>query len=225
MTEELHESGVAHDLRVLAEIKELCGPPPVLSSESVKAYFTMMLRLIESIMPRDFVEQLFVKHLTDWNWEIFRYTRHKTLLVERRYLLRRAYQAQRHNAQAKYKEEYRTSPTDPEDLLDGLVGDVDAILLKPAAELDHARALEVTLAYLERLDKLLNAATGRRNDVLEQLERYRDGLGEHALQAAKRRIESYSSHKHEGFCSNETAAYLEKIMPELFEPPTLPLDT
>jgi hypothetical protein len=62
-------------------------------------------------------------------------------------------------------------------VLEGLVEEVDAILQQNATELDHARALEVGIVYLERLDRLRMAALARRNHALQQLERYRDGLG------------------------------------------------
>jgi hypothetical protein len=41
-----------YHLLILAETKKLCGPPPVLSTESVEAYNTMLLRLIESMAQR-----------------------------------------------------------------------------------------------------------------------------------------------------------------------------
>ena len=66
----------------LAELKKLCTPP-VLSSEDVKTYYTIMTRFLELIKPRDFVELLLVKDLTDSTWEIMRYSNHKTLLIER----------------------------------------------------------------------------------------------------------------------------------------------
>jgi hypothetical protein len=78
-------TGCRPRLLILAETNKLCGPPPVLSTESVEAYNTMLLRLIESIWPRDFIERLFCKHIADSTWEIIRYTRHKMLLMERRY--------------------------------------------------------------------------------------------------------------------------------------------
>ena len=52
-------------------------------------------------------------------------------------------------------------------------------MLQSPTEFDHADALERGIDYAERLDKLLNAATARRDDVLRQLERYRDGLSAH----------------------------------------------
>jgi len=67
--------------------------------------------------------------------------------------------------------------TEPEDALDHLVDECDAILLEPASELDHNRVLEATLAYLEKLDKAQMIALAKRDMALRQLEWYREGLG------------------------------------------------
>jgi hypothetical protein len=56
--------------------------------------------------------------------------------------------------------------------------DVDAILSRTADELEHARALEESLELIERLAELIDAAICRRDDALEQLEHYREGLGQ-----------------------------------------------
>src|SRR6202023_4080592 len=74
-----------YHLLILAEIKTLCGQPPVLSTESTEAYNTMLLRLIESVRPKDFIERLFCRHIADSTWEIIRYTPHKIFLMERRH--------------------------------------------------------------------------------------------------------------------------------------------
>ena len=58
-------------------------------------------------------------------------------------------------------------------MLDGLVKEIDEILLKPVAELAHVCALEVVLVKLERVNKLLNVARARRNNILEQIEAYK----------------------------------------------------
>jgi hypothetical protein len=70
---------------IVAEINNLCGPPPVLSSENLEAYQRLLFGLFETIQPRDTLEQLLVRGLADSFWEILRYTRHKTLSIERKH--------------------------------------------------------------------------------------------------------------------------------------------
>src|SRR6266849_9448994 len=103
MTLQLENKPNLYDLRVLAEIKKLCGPPPVLSSENVAAYYSLLLRLIESFRPHDFMERMMVKHLADTTWENIRYTRHNTLLMERGFRQLRDHRVQRIKAAAQNK--------------------------------------------------------------------------------------------------------------------------
>src|SRR5262245_65154403 len=67
------------------ELKELFGPPPVLSSEDPKAYDAMLACILASLKPRDFIEQMLGKDLTDATWDMQRYSRHKALVIERQY--------------------------------------------------------------------------------------------------------------------------------------------
>jgi hypothetical protein len=79
-----------------------------------------------------------------------RYSRHTTLLMERRFRDRLEFQVQRRKTGKEAPAERPAAPngrpsTEPEDVLEGSVADVDAILLEPAAARDHMRALEVGL--------------------------------------------------------------------------------
>lgn len=162
----------------LAELRQLFGPPPVLRSESMQSYDEIMTRLMEGFAPRNFIQQIYIKELADCTWEMARYTRHKTLTMEARFQQRLEFQAQRQTAAAQSNGQAREAATTPDDVLDGLVKEIDDMLLKPAAEIGHVRALEVVLVKLERINKLLNAARARRNNILEQIEAYKAGLGQ-----------------------------------------------
>jgi hypothetical protein len=176
-----------------AELLQLFGPPPVLRSEDIRSYREIMARFLEKFAPRDFMGQLLVKELTDSEWDVMRYSRHKTLLMERRFRDRLEFQAQRGKAAAPAEQPAEPNgrlSADPEDVLEGLVAEVDAILLEPAAARDHLRALQVGLVCYEHLDKLLAAAISRRDNVFERIERYRDGLGRPLRQVSDQIIEA-----------------------------------
>jgi hypothetical protein len=182
-----------------AELRQLLGAPPVLSTENARSYHEIMGRLLECLAPRDFLEQMLIKELTDCTWEMARYTRHKTLSMERGF--REHLKFPRQDALAKRLADERLADEgladerlaarhgEPANAGDGSVGCADAI----AVELDHARALEVTLGYHERVDKLLITATARRNNVLDQIERYRDGLGCHLRRVTDNIIDAESN--------------------------------
>ena len=162
----------------LAELRQLFGPPPVLRSESMQSYDEIMTRLMEGFAPGNFIQQIYIKELADCTWEMARYTRYKTLTMEARFQQRLEFQAQRQTAAAQSNGQAREAATTPDDVLDGLVKEIDDMLAKPAAEIGHVRALEVVLVKLERINKLLNAARARRNNILEQIEAYKAGLGQ-----------------------------------------------
>jgi hypothetical protein len=212
MKNKLLERGVAYDFMSVAELKMLCGAPPVLTSESAKAYDRMTLHFIQSLRPRDFVERMFIRNLTDCSWEILRYTRHKTLLMERKLRPLLEHRAQRLDAADHSKEEQARAPAaaegdgKPQEAMHAAQGHV--VLLRRPTELDHADALERGIDYAERLDKLLNAATARRNDVLDQFYQYRDRVGG-AVARPPDRIFDESSGRGRGVFSNQEYALSE----------------
>ena len=93
----------------VAKLKKLFGPPPVLSSEDPKAYDTIMTRFIECLEPRDFIEQMFVKDLTESTWDIMRYSLHKTLVIE---LEHRSLEEKRRQLEEKRREKARRLKAD-----------------------------------------------------------------------------------------------------------------
>ena len=163
----------------LARLERLCGGFPVLSSENRQDYEELLISLLEAYWPRNFLGERLIKYLADEEWEVARYKRHKIFLIERRFQARLAYQAYREKAAQEHKAalaktlaEHQAAPLRlPEEALDGLIAKIDAMLLGPAQELDHARALEVGIVYFQHLDRLLNAAIARRNAILADIAR------------------------------------------------------
>src|ERR1700751_4986243 len=82
----------------LARLERLCGRFPVLSSENRQDYEELLISLLQDLRPRNFLGERLVKYLTDEEWEMARYKRHKALLVDRRFKGRLAYQAYREKA-------------------------------------------------------------------------------------------------------------------------------
>jgi hypothetical protein len=143
----------------LAQLRDLFGPPPVLSSENLKAYEEMLRRFIECFQPQDFFETVLMKDVTDGTWEGARCSRHKVLLLDRRYRDRREAEAKRRKESAQNKAELARRiaaskgepPIEPVEALDHLVAECDAILVEPATELEHNRLLEVKPGALREI--------------------------------------------------------------------------
>jgi len=74
-------------------------------------------------------------------------------------------------------------------VIDGLVSDVKEIVEREPVELNHARALEEGIEYYEQIDRLAGTLMARRNDILEQLGRYREGLGSQLRQVSNKIID------------------------------------
>jgi hypothetical protein len=60
---------------VPAEIADIFGHPPVLSTENRQAYDALMTQLTLDWKPRNITEWMFVRDITDISWEIFRHRR------------------------------------------------------------------------------------------------------------------------------------------------------
>jgi hypothetical protein len=166
------------------------GRPAVLSSESIVTYDAIVARFLECIKPRDFIEKMFVNDVIDFTWDVIRYTRHKMLTMERQFRRRLEYQANQAKLQVQRKEalaqraQTANAPTtvldrkiELEQVVFDLPNNVAAILKRTPNELDHARGLEDSIEYHERLDRLQGIAVARRNDALQQISLYRQGLG------------------------------------------------
>jgi hypothetical protein len=206
LTPEQRQQRRAMFLRLLSENKQLCGRRPVLSSESTKAYDNMMLQFIACFTPRDFMEQMLIKDLTDATWHMFRYTRHQTVHLERKgnQLLENRLKATAQQKQARGGASEANS------------AEVPATLPQAPTELDHAEALEGEIDHVTRLDQLGNVAMAKRNDVLSQFEFYRKGLARDLAFVADKML---TEHRPDPFAKPiELPAELPGLGPEIAAP-------
>jgi hypothetical protein len=154
-------------------------------------YQKVLVNLMQSLKPRDFLEQCYIRDVAVATWDIIRYSRHKALAVERRYRQRIEFQARKAEEAQHRKDILRKqmaenggrATTDAQralellDKIESSVDDVDKILKGTPTEIDDDRALEESIQYYGVLDKLQREASQTRKDALEQLEWYRTGLG------------------------------------------------
>jgi hypothetical protein len=165
----------------------LLGAPPVLRTEDPKQYEAMFNQFLHCFEPEDFFELMELKKMVDAGWHIKRYTRHKTLTVERWYQQSLEFQVQRLRSQNAKREALARNQAEPvaqgrediaavtqleENALD-TVKDVDEILKRVPTEIEHNRALEKSLDIQEKFEKLIISETVRFNKALETFEHYR----------------------------------------------------
>ena len=182
----------------LAKFGALFGPPPTLSTEDVESFEEMWEQLLECFMPKDFLEVILVRQVLIETWKIWRYSRHQSIGIERRFRQSLKFQVQqrreqkaRREALAKELAEKTGRPiTDFERLIhlegeiESSVSDIDEILQRTPTELAHNAALEAGIKFEDDLDRLINSAATRRANAVQQLDHYRAGLGEYWQQIA-----------------------------------------
>src|SRR5690242_15960016 len=66
-----------------AEIVEIFGAPPLLSTEDAGAYDDLLAKLANAVHPGDIIACLLIKDIADKRTEIARYRRQKAALVEK----------------------------------------------------------------------------------------------------------------------------------------------
>lgn len=165
----------------VAELWALFGPPPVLSTENQKAYDTIRAEYVALYRPWNTLQVRAIREVVDQDWEIFRFTRHRTLGIDRRFrnqVENQALRARIQNAQNKEQAQHlaKYQPGDIAQLaqlqavIEETESDVEKILTRQPDERAHNLALEQGAAFMDQLDKWLNSATARRNAARQFLD-------------------------------------------------------
>jgi hypothetical protein len=178
-------------------LKDMFGPPPVLSSENIEHYNGLRDRMFSALRPQDTIELFFATMVVNDAWKIIRLYRHQALALERKVCESRKIQTQRKKqisdrkaADAKQRDENAefgpemAKLIDLDDKIDSLVPDVDEIFERIPTELEHNEAFERGIIFQERLDKLANSASRRMDKAMRNLERYRAVLAPYWRNAA-----------------------------------------
>ena len=180
-----------------AELRQLLGPAPILSTESADQFEKVLDRLIAALKPRDMVEGLLIWDFAIPSWEINRYARHRTVAFDRGFKQDLEFQVQRIKNEKARREDLAANlanhlsqkPADIAQLarlelqIKNADTEIDKILKSTPSELDHHRALEKAITFHKDLEFLITSLTKRRNNALEMLELYRAGLGKRVDEA------------------------------------------
>ena len=180
----------------LADMKALLPPQPVLATESLEQFERFFDQVLAALKVRDMVELILIRDFAIPSWEGARYTRHRAVAFDRKFkdtveiqLQHLQSQKARREALAQRLAEYvGQRPGDVSRLvqLEDQVKEADAeineILKRTPAELAYNQALERSITFHKDLEFLIASITKRRNEALEMLERYRQGLGKQVEQ-------------------------------------------
>lgn len=171
------------------DIRLLLGSPPLLNGEDAGAYDALYDRILETVRPKDVLEEIWVRDVIDLIWETLRLRRLKTALMK----------AASHEGLRTILEDlngpFGFVGTD-ESVGGWMRGDqkvvraVESQLKKVGLDHDSiaAQTLVGKLDTFEKIDRLIAQTELRRNAILRELDRHRSVLADR-MRALGRDIE------------------------------------
>jgi hypothetical protein len=169
---------------------EIWGPPPLLKGEDSAAFNKFLAKVIATVKPVDFLEEILVRDVVDIDWEIVRLRRLKSDLVNQAFRdkIKEALGRLQTNGNSNDDE---TDDENDEIDIDALasgwaVGDraatrkVEEILKAGNVTFQDllTRASLYRLGEIERIDRLIMTSEARRNATLREIDRHRQILGQ-----------------------------------------------
>jgi hypothetical protein len=154
----------------------LFGPPPLLEGEDTAAYDDPLVRISGAVKPADIFEEIWVRDIVDLVWEALRLRRLKANLMT----------TVAHKGLREILEQLMDWD-DAQDLTDAwaareraAIERVDELLASAGLTMDAvmARTLSLKLNDIERIDRMIATAEGRRNAILRELDRHRTTWGQ-----------------------------------------------
>jgi len=161
----------------------LFGPVPLLEGEDSAAYDELLVRISGAVKPADILEEIWVRDLVDLVWEAFRLRRLKANLMT----------VVAHEGLRKILETL-IDWSDARDLAQawatrdrGAIRQVDELLASAGFTMDAvmAQTLSLKLDDIERIDRMIATAEGRRNAILREVDRHRETWGQNVRRAVQ----------------------------------------
>src|SRR5262249_50914352 len=162
----------------------LFGPPPLLDGEDTAAYDELLVRISGAVKPADILEEIWVRDVVDLVWEAFRLRRLKANLMT----------VVAYEGLTKILETLIGRWSDASDLAQAwarrdrdAIRQVDELLASAGFTMDAvmAQTLSLKLNDIERIDRMIATAEGRRNAILREVDRHRTTWGRNLHQAAQ----------------------------------------
>jgi hypothetical protein len=213
----------------LGDMKALLPPMPVLANESQEQFEKFFDQVATTLDVQDPVELILIRDFVWASWEIARYTRHRVVAFDRKFKDILASQVEhleskkaRREALAQRLAEYvgqRTAEASQmvelEDKVMEAHDEIAEILRTTPSELAYNRALERSINLHKDLEFLIVSPTKRRDQALEMLDRYRNGLGRRVKKTMDDILEAEFA-----FVNGKLAGALTRqIAPPLVPPP------
>ena len=161
------------------------GPPPLIEGEDAAAYDELLTRVSAAVKPADILEDIWVRDIVDLVWHAFRLRRLQANLI-----MASAYSGLQTVLAPLMDEGLGQLVEDWARRKPHAIKEVNRILASADLTMDAvmAHTLRQNLDSIERIDRMLALAAGRRDAILHEIDRHRAPLG-HALRRTVEQIE------------------------------------
>jgi hypothetical protein len=182
----------------LEDVRELLGPAWIIEGEDPERYEQLLARVADAVGPADFIDWLLVKDVVAHTWEIQRSRQHRETVIR----MGRLKALQQILDQATPDPEGGLSIGRDSDIAELAVKwlNGDSKAAKRVAETLQAsgfsladiaaHAITVMAVELERIDLQVERHESRRDSLLRQMERRREGWGKRVQRASEDVIEA-----------------------------------
>jgi hypothetical protein len=161
------------------------GPAPILPGENPKAYKSLLDRVVTAIGPRDCIEEIWVRDLTDVVWSLFRWRRIRDACLAN-IVREEADEEASELAEAEGKRLQGPEKEEMTKLLASALTWERAVALYPRAhqkfqelratlDMDdiQARVIPDNMTFIHSIESLIAPAQGRIDQIMRELHRYR----------------------------------------------------
>ena len=172
----------------------LFGPPPLLEGEDTAAYDEFLVRISGALRPADILEEIWVRDIVDLVWEAFRLRRLKANLITavahegvKRILTPLLGWSRANDLAEAWARRERSAIKQVDELLASAGLTMDAVM---------AQTLSFKLDDIDRIDRMIATAEGRRNAILREVDRHRTTWGQNVrASGAANRVGRDQSHR------------------------------
>ena len=188
-------------LAVPRSISFMFAPAPILEGEDSKAYGELLAGVSSAVKPRDMIEEMWVRDIVDFTWEIFRNRGYKLAALKaeipkalEEVLAPFVNGRWRFGAMDVYDADGALEPRPSMELVNGWIRQ-DPSAIKQVNEVlsegnltmkdVEARAATLAIGTIERFERRMSGMEASRNGLLREIERRRDVFAQRLRRATR----------------------------------------
>jgi hypothetical protein len=169
---------------------DLFGPPPLIEGEDAAAYDELLVRISAAVKPADILEDIWVRDVVDFTWEVFALRRLRASLMTAtkykgvRAVLEPIIEFEANELASDWAAQKPSAIKRVNKILDSAGLTMDAVM---------AQTLSENLDFVERIERMITVKESCRNAILREVDRHRAMLA-HTLRATVHQLEHSELH-------------------------------